>query len=38
MFMRFAVAFEIAAWAGLPLDAVVRAVTDELGEFGGRAG
>lgn len=41
MFMRYGAAFEIAArlrHAGLPLDTAVRAVVDELGEFGGRGG
>ncbi len=41
MFMRYGVAFEIAArvrHAGLPLDEAARAVIDELGEFGGRGG
>jgi beta-aspartyl-peptidase (threonine type) len=41
MFMRYGVAFEIAAWvrhAGLPLDEAASAVIDELGKFGGRGG
>ncbi len=41
MFMRYGVAFEIAArirHAGLSLDKAARAVIDELGEFGGHGG
>jgi beta-aspartyl-peptidase (threonine type) len=41
MFMRFGVAFEIAArvrHAGLPFDEAAHAVINELGEFGGRGG
>lgn len=41
MFMRYGVAFEIAArirHTGLSLDQAARAVIDELGELGGRSG
>jgi L-asparaginase / beta-aspartyl-peptidase len=41
MFMRYGVAFEIAArmrHAGLSLDQAARAVIDELNELGGRGG